>query len=276
MKTGNTMNIKNKKIGIIGTGKMGGSLLRGILKAKIARAEDVYASDVYEPGLKALQEELGINASTDNFETVSSCDILIVAVKPQMIKNVLRDINPHLGGKLVISIAAGITTEAIEAELDEDRHVIRVMPNIAATVGESASAISTGRNASVEDAEMAMTIFNSVGVATLVPEHLMNAVTGLSGSGPAYIFPVIEALADGAVYEGLDRETALKLAAQTVLGAAKMVLETGMHPGELKDMVTSPAGTTIRGMHALEQNNIRSAFMDAVIKSSERSKELGK
>jgi len=123
---------------------------------------------------------------------------------------------------------------------------------------------------------MAMEIFNSVGVATLVPEHLINAVTGLSGSGPAYIFLVIEALADGAVYEGLDRENALKLAAQTVLGAAKMVMETGMHPGELKDMVTSPAGTTIRGIHVLEQNNIRSAFMDAVIKSSERSKELGK
>ncbi len=270
------MDLKNKKIGIIGTGKMGGSLLKGILKAKIANPEDVYASDVYEPGLNALREELGINISTDNFETVSNCDVLIVAVKPQIIKNVLRDINSYLENKLVISIAAGITTEAIEAELDDGRHVIRVMPNIAATVGEAASAISTGRNASVKDAEMAMEIFNSVGVATLVPEHLINAVTGLSGSGPAYIFLVIEALADGAVYEGLDRENALKLAAQTVLGAAKMVMETGMHPGELKDMVTSPAGTTIRGIHVLEQNNIRSAFMDAVIKSSERSKELGK
>jgi pyrroline-5-carboxylate reductase len=276
MKAGIAMSLKDKKIGIIGTGKMGGSLLRGVLKANLISKEDVYASDVYEPGLLALHDELGINVSTDNFETVSNCDVLIVAVKPRIIKNVLRDINPHIGHRLVISIAAGITTDAIEAELGDICHVIRVMPNIAATVGEAASAICAGRNASVEDAEVAMAIFNSVGIATIVPEHLMDAVTGLSGSGPAYIFPVIEALADGAVYEGLDRENALKLAAQTVLGAAKMVLETGMHPGELKDMVASPGGTTIRGVHVLEQNNVRSAFMDAVIKSSERSKELGK
>ncbi|MDK2891633.1 pyrroline-5-carboxylate reductase [Methanohalophilus sp.] len=270
------MDIKSKKIGIIGTGKMGQSLLRGILAAGLSNPEDVYASDVYEPSLNSLRDELGINISTENADIASHCNIVIIAVKPQVIKTVLRDINPYLENKLLISIAAGITTEAIEAELDEDRHVIRVMPNIAATVGEAASAICTGKNASVNDAEIAMEIFNCLGVATLVPEHLMDAVTGLSGSGPAYIFPVIEALADGAVYEGLDRENALKLAAQTVLGAAKMVLETGMHPGELKDMVTSPAGTTIRAMHVLEQNGIRSAFMDAVIKSSERSKELGK
>jgi pyrroline-5-carboxylate reductase len=266
----------NKKIGIIGTGKMGTSLLRGVLRAKVADAEDVYASDVYEPGLQELEQELGIHVSTNNLETVSNCDILLLAVKPQIIKNVLGEIKPHLEDRLVISIAAGITSGMIEAELNDGSHVIRVMPNIAATVGEAASAISPGKNASVEDAEIAMTIFNSVGVATLVPEHLMNAVTGLSGSGPAYIFPVIEALADGAVYEGLDRQNALKLATQTVIGAAKMVLETGMHPAELKDMVTSPGGTTIRGIEALEQKNVRAAFMEAVIKASERSRELGK
>ena len=163
-----------------------------------------------------------------------------------------------------------------EGALLEGTRVVRVMPNIAATVSEAASGISPGKNATPEDMKDALTIFSAVGTAVQVPESLMDAVTGLSGSGPAFIFPVIEAMADGAVLEGMDRKSALTLAAQTVLGAAKMALETGMHPGELKDMVTSPAGTTIQGVHALEEAGIRAAFMNAVIRASERSRELGK
>ncbi|SES78578.1 pyrroline-5-carboxylate reductase [Methanococcoides vulcani] len=269
------MHLTDKKIGFIGTGKMGESLIRGILGAHSDIS--IYASDVYEPALKKLNNELGISVSTDNAHTIVNSDIVVLAIKPQILKGILAQIKDDItSDKLVISIAAGVPLAAIEDELNSDTRVIRVMPNIAATVAEAASAICTGTNATAEDAEVALEVFRSLGSAIEVPEKLMDAVTGLSGSGPAYIFPVIEAMADGAVYEGLDRASAITLAAQTVLGAAKMVLETGMHPGELKDMVTSPAGTTIRGIHTLEESGIRAAFMNAVIESSTRSKELGK
>ncbi|WP_445474133.1 pyrroline-5-carboxylate reductase [Methanococcoides methylutens] len=269
------MHLTDKKIGFIGTGKMGESLIRGILGAHSDIS--IYASDVYEPSLKKLNSELGISVSTDNTHTIANSDIVVLAIKPQILKDILAQIKDTItADKLVISIAAGVPLAAIEDELNSGTRVIRVMPNIAATVAEAASAICTGTSATAEDAEVALEIFRSLGSAIEVPEKLMDAVTGLSGSGPAYIFPVIEAMADGAVYEGLDRASAITLAAQTVLGAAKMVLETGMHPGELKDMVTSPAGTTIRGIHTLEESGIRAAFMNAVIESSRRSKELGK
>ncbi|MGP8321149.1 MAG: pyrroline-5-carboxylate reductase [Methanosarcinaceae archaeon] len=271
------MTLTNKKIGFIGAGKMGEALIRGIINAGTVDSSNVYASDVYEDGLKRLHDELGINISTDNNEIVSSSGILILAVKPQILASILSDIKESVTpDKLVISIAAGVPLVDIENGLNPGTKVIRVMPNIAATVAEAASAICPSANASIGDAECALGIFRAVGSAIVVPEYLMDAVTGLSGSGPAFIFPVIEAMADGAVYEGLDRNSALTLAAQTVLGAAKMVLETNTHPGELKDMVTSPAGTTIRGIYELEKNGIRAAFMDAVIAASNRSKELGK
>ncbi|WP_440952790.1 pyrroline-5-carboxylate reductase [Methanococcoides sp. FTZ1] len=269
------MQLTDRKIGFIGTGKMGESLIRGILGAH--SDIKIYASDVYEPALERLNSELGINVSTDNANTIGNSDIVVLAIKPQILKDILAQIREQItADKLVISIAAGVPVSAIEDELNNDARVIRVMPNIAATVAEAASAICTGTNATAEDAEVTLEIFRSLGSAIQVPEKLMDAVTGLSGSGPAYIFPIIEAMADGAVYEGLDRASAITLAAQTVLGAAKMVLETGMHPGELKDMVTSPAGTTIRGIHVLEESGVRAAFMNAVIASAERSKELGK
>ncbi len=271
------MILKDKKIGFIGTGKMGGALIKGICSAGLVSPSDVYASDLYEPFLNELKKDIGINISTENSMTINNSDMIVLAVKPQIIKSVIASIKDDVTEeKIVISIAAGVKLEDIEKEFNEGTRVIRVMPNIAATVAESASAVSQGSNASQEDVEDTLTIFNAVGSAIQVPENIMDAVTGLSGSGPAYIFPVIEAMADGAVYEGLDRKSALVLAAQTVIGAAKMVLETGMHPGELKDMVTSPAGTTIRGVRVLEENSIRAAFMNAVIESSNRSKELGK
>ena len=271
------MTLTNKRIGFIGAGKMGEALIRGIINAKAVDNNDIYASDVYEAGLNRLHDELGINVSTDNKVTISNCDILILAVKPQILGTILSGIKESVtADKLVVSIAAGVPIADIENGLNTDTRIVRVMPNIAATVAEAASAICPSASASIDDTESALAIFKAVGSAIVVPEHLMDAVTGLSGSGPAFIFPVIEAMADGAVYEGLDRHSALTLAAQTVLGAAKMVLETKMHPGELKDMVTSPAGTTIRSIRELEEHGIRAAFMNAVIASSNRSKELGK
>jgi pyrroline-5-carboxylate reductase len=269
--------MENRKIGFIGAGKMGSALMQGIIKAKIVKSENVGASDVYEPFLEDLKAQLGIRVSTDNAVIARDSDILILAVKPQTLGSVLANLRDYITfDKLVISIAAGVPLSTYEGALPEGTRVVRVMPNIAATVSEAASGVAPGKNATSEDLKTALEIFSAVGTAVQVPESLMDAVTGLSGSGPAFIFPVIEAMADGAVLEGMDRKSALTLAAQTVLGAAKMMLETGMHPGELKDMVTSPAGTTIEGIHALEEAGIRAAFMNAVIRASERSKELGK
>jgi len=271
------MTIQNRKIGFIGAGKMGSALMQGIIKAGIVKPENLGASDVYEPFLNELNSQLGINVSTDNAVIAQASDILVLAVKPQILGSVLENLKPYINAdKLIISIAAGVPLAIYENALPEGTRVVRVMPNIAATVSEAASGISPGKNATSEDLKTALEIFSAVGTAVQVPESLMDAVTGLSGSGPAFIFPVIEAMADGAVLEGMDRKSALTLAAQTVLGAAKMALETGLHPGELKDMVTSPAGTTIQGVRILEEAGIRAAFMNAVIKASERSKELGK
>jgi len=266
-----------ENLGFIGTGRMGDALIKGILKAKLTSPTKIYASDIDENKLKYLHSTLGIKVSTDNKKTIKNSDIVIFAVKPQIIKNVVLDVAPLItsSNHLLISIAAGVSTNFLESELPNRARLVRVMPNIACTVEASASAICPGSNATTEDLEKVKEIFGAVGRVVTVPEYLMDSVTGLSGSGPAFIFMIIEALADGGVYMGLDRKTSVTLAAQTVLGAAKMVLENGAHPGELKDMVTSPAGTTIRGIQVLENYGVRSAMIDAVIKASERSKELG-
>ncbi len=267
--------MENRNIGFIGAGKMGSALIKGIIKAGIVKHDNIGASDVYEPFLRDLQTKMGIMVSTDNVVIAQKSDILILAVKPNTLESVLVDLRDHItSDKLVISIAAGVSLFTYEHALLNGTRIIRVMPNIAATVLEAASGIALGKNATPEDLKITLEIFSAVGTAVQVPESLMDAVTGLSGSGPAFIFPVIEAMADGAVLEGMDRKSAQILAAQTVLGAAKMVLETGMHPGELKDMVTSPGGTTIQGILALEEAGIRAAFMSAVIRASERSKKL--
>lgn len=271
------MTLQNKKIGFIGAGKMGAALVGGMLKAKAFSSNDIYVSDLYEPSLDTLHRDFGVNVSTDNKVTVGNADIVILAVKPQILEPVMAGIkNDITHDKLVISIAAGVHLATLEANLPEGARVVRVMPNIAATVSEAASAICPGTNATKDDAKTAFEIFSLVGSAVQVPENLMDAVTGLSGSGPAYIFQIIEAMADGGVHEGLDRASALRLAAQTVIGAGRMVLETGTHPGELKDMVTSPAGTTIQGIRVMEEYGVRAALMNAVIESTARSKELGK
>lgn len=269
--------MKDRTIGFIGTGKMGEALIRGIIKSGLVEPANLYASDIDENKLEMLQTELGITVSPDNAQTLGKADIIILAVKPQIIRYVLQGIKESIIKKhLFISIAAGVTTDGLADELPGGTRVVRVMPNICATVGEAASAIAPGDAATEADVETARKILGAVGRTVVVDEHLMDAVTGLSGSGPAFIFMLIEALADGGVHQGLDRVTAQTLAAQTVLGAAKMVLESDQHPGELKDMVTSPGGTTINGIDALEKYKVRAAMMDAVIAASERSKELGK
>jgi len=264
------------KIGVIGTGKIGEALIKGVLASGLCPSDQIFASDVDAERLSTLHTELGINTSLENAQTATSAEVIILAVKPQIISSVIKSIKPQIaGGRLVISVAAGVTIQAIEDDLPDSAHLVRVMPNIACTVGQAISATSAGTHATDADLETARTIFGSVGRVVTVPESMMDAVTGLSGSGPAFVFQMIEALADGGVHEGLPREIALKLAAQTVLGAAAMVLETGEHPGALKDMVTSPAGTTIRGIRALEENGARAAMMAAVIAATRRSRELG-
>ncbi len=270
------MTIAGKKIGFIGTGKMGEALIKGILHARLVSPDKIYASDADTAKLQTLEKTYKIRTCRDNYEAVVNSDIIIIAVKPQVVPVVLKEIKNSIKNQLIISIAAGVTIETFENSLPEGTKVVRVMPNIAATVREAASAISSGSAVAGEEEAIASAIFNSIGRTVLLPEHLLDAVTGLSGSGPAYIFMIIEALADGGVFEGLDRNTAKILAAQTVLGAAKMVLDDGTHTGELRDMVTSPGGTTIRGIRVLEDRGVRIAMMDAVIEACERSKELGR
>jgi len=271
-----TTGITNKKIGFIGTGKMGEALIKGILHARLVPPGNIYASDMDVAKLQMLEKELKINTCKDNCDAVANSDILIIAVKPQIVPTVLNELKSSIKNQLIISIAAGVTIETFEKNLLPGTKVVRVMPNIAATVKEAASAISPGSAVSKGDTALTAEIFDSIGRTVILQESLMDAVTGLSGSGPAYIFMIIEALADGGVHEGLDRKTAKLLAAQTVLGAAKMVLEGPDHTGELKDMVTSPGGTTSRGLRIMEEQGVRIGMMNAVIAACERSRELGK
>ncbi len=268
--------MKNIQIGFIGTGKMGEALIRGLLHANLVPSGNIHASDMDKTKLQILENEVKINICRDNCDAVSRSDVLIVAVKPQIVPAVLKEIKSYIKSQLIISIAAGVTIETFEKNLSDGTKVIRVMPNIAATVMEAASAISPGSTVSKDDIAIAVSIFNAIGKTVIIQENLMDAVTGLSGSGPAYIFMLIDALADGGVHEGLDRNTAKLLAAQTFLGAARMVLQGENHPGELKDMVTSPGGTSIHGVRAMEEHGIRAAMINAVIAACARSKELGK
>ena len=263
------------KIGFLGAGKMATALARGFIQSKIITARQVTASDVFEPARAAFAKEVG-RASGSNADVVKSSNVLILAVKPHQVVDVLQEIRGQFtSDHLLISIAAGVPLAKLEGALDTGARVIRVMPNTPALVGASASAFATGRGATAADAQLAQKLFSSVGLAFPVKENLLDAVTGLSGSGPAYACLMIEALSDGGVAAGLPRDIATRLAAQTLLGTARMVLETGLHPGVLKDMVTSPGGTTIEGLHELEKGKVRAALMSAVRAASEKSKKLG-
>jgi pyrroline-5-carboxylate reductase len=268
--------LKNKQVGILGAGNMGEALIHGLLYGHLCRPDQIFCSDVRSERLKALREKYGVKTTTHNTEVVKQSDILILSVKPQIMKQVVEEIAKHLDlSKLIISIAAGISLDAIEACARKDLKLIRVMPNICVSVREGASAIAGGKHAVKEDLMIAKAIFDSVGKSLFIEESLLDAVTGLSGSGPAYIFLIIDALADAGVKVGLSRDDALILASQTVLGAAKMLIETGEHPGKLKDMVTSPGGTAIAGLHTLEEGGLRTTLINAVEVATKRSKVLG-
>lgn len=267
----------SEKIGVIGAGKIGSAIARGMIRAGLASKETVMLSDISDALLAAATKELGIKATKNNSELCHFADIVILAVKPQIVDPVVREIAKKLGQtKLLVSVAAGVPLARIESHLEAGGRVVRVMPNIPCVVGAGAAGYASGAHATASDMEKVGAIFNSFGVGMPVEERYLDAVTGLSGSGPAYVFLFMEALADGGVQVGLSREVALKLAMQTVYGAARMALESGKHLAELKDEVASPGGTTIAGLYAMEQNGLRGTVMDAVVKATRRSQELGK
>jgi len=269
--------LNEKKIAFLGAGSMGQALIKGLLEANLVKKEQLLASARSQKTLSSLEEELGISTFLDNREMVKEADIIVLAVKPQMMGEILAEVKDVLQpSQLVISIAAGLSIAYLEENLIPELPVVRVMPNTPCLVREGACGVALGTWAGPLEEEVVVHLLSAVGKVVVVPEKLINAVTGLSGSGPAYIYLVIEALADGGVREGLTRSQALTLAAQTVLGAAKMVLETGEHPGVLKDQVTSPAGTTIEAIYGLERDGIRGAFMNAVTASSKKAEQLGK
>jgi len=271
------MSLKGKKVGFIGSGNMGEALIKGLTAANVVPGEMIWASDVRGDRLKELGRTYGITLAPDNLELVREADVVIMAVKPQIMAPVLREIAPvFTRRKLMISLAAGVSTETIRAALGKDGRLIRVMPNAPALVLEGATAIAQAEGLEPGDMDVASEIFSAVGRVVVLDEYLMDAVTGLSGSGPAYVAVVIESLADGGVKMGLDRLTAMTLATQTVLGAAKLLLETRLHPGALKDMVSSPGGTSIAGIAALEEGGVRTTFIKAVERATLRSKELGR
>lgn len=255
---------------------MGGALLRGVEQALGQTELSVALSDVVPAAIEALQKSLTCKTSTGSpEEAVQASEVVLLAVKPGDMKSLCEGLAKLDGSRLFISIAAGISIANLETWLGGKQRVIRCMPNTPALVATGAAAFSRGAQATVEDAATATKILGSVGTADEVSEKLLDAVTGLSGSGPAYVYTVIEALADGGVLMGLPRAASLRLAAQTVAGAAKMVLETGKHPASLRDEVTSPGGTTIAGLEQLEAHGLRNALIQAVRKATERSKELG-
>lgn len=267
---------QNGRIGFLGAGKMATALAKGFINAGHCSGEGMIASDVSNDALTHFHNVTSAKVTSRNADVSAFARILIIAVKPDQVPGLLQEIRGSLREEhLLISIAAGVSLAKLEALAPEGTRFIRVMPNTPALVGCSASAFALGKSATSDDAQITEQLLNSVGVAMRVKESLLDAVTGLSGSGPAYVYQVIEAMSDGGVAAGLPREVATRLAAQTVLGAARMVLETGEHPGVLKDMVTSPGGTTIEGLHELEKGGVRGAFMNAVRVAAEKSRKLG-
>lgn len=268
--------ISKYRMGFIGAGNMAEALLKGMLVA--AGPLDVAVSDLNTNRLDVFRNQYGVEGvSKDNRKTVDYADVIILAVKPQIIPEVLREVRDLVTkDKLIVSFGAGVTTETIEKYLDEGSRVVRVMPNTPALVLLGASGICKGSGASSEDIELVQTMMDTVGISVVVGEDRMDAITGLSGSGPAYVYTFIDALADAGVNMGLTRVNATKLAAQTVLGAATMVLETGIHPMQLKDNVTTPAGTTICALHELDRGGFKSTVMNAVEAATLKAAKLGK
>jgi pyrroline-5-carboxylate reductase len=263
-------------IGFLGTGNMAEALIKGLIASGLVEPNKIHGSDPRRERCNEMAERYKINVTTHNEDVVRHAEIVVLSVKPQILPKVLDEISPHLKPHaLVISIAAGTPLAAIERRLPPGMRVVRTMPNTPALVGAGATAISPGQHAQDSDVEATRNIFDAVGKTVVLDESQLDAVTGLSGSGPAYVFLIIEALSDAGVKVGLSRYNSLMLAAQTILGSAKLLLETNEHPGRLKDMVTSPGGTAIAGLHTLEAGGLRTTLINAVEAATNRSRELG-
>lgn len=266
------MSIK-KKVGIIGCGNMGGAILYGALESGILSKDDVYVYDI-NPAMMGKASGWGVHLSRNDEDVCQNADLILLAVKPQNTAEALAQCKKALEGKALMSIVAGVTASRLQAMIDGTPRILRIMPNTPAMVFEGAFALCSDNDFTNEELEAAKSLYSSIGIVELVPEHLIDAVCGLSGGGPAYVSMFIEAMADGGVKQGLPRKTAYRLAAQTCLGTAKMILEMNIHPGELKDMVTSPGGTTIEGCEALEKGGMRAAVMECINAGAEKSKQL--
>ncbi len=266
------------KLGVIGCGKMGTALVQGAIRAGVVGVDDVIGFSPTEKSRETFVQTTGARIATSAADVVAASEVVLLATKPYDIVRVLENAGKNAGGesRLVISVAAGVTLAALETVARENFRIVRAMPNTPSVVGKGAAAFCLGSRAGAEDAEIARSFFGSVGLAIEVPERLMDAVVGVSGSGPAYVYLIIEAMADGGVKAGIPRADAIRLAAQTVAGAAAMVLESGEHPAVLKDKVTSPGGTTIAALATLERHGVRSAFIEAVDAAVRRSAELGR
>ena len=263
------------KLGFIGAGNMAKAIMGGVLKNEIFKPEEVIASDLYVPGIEAAKESLGINITTDNKEVAKNSEVLILAVKPQFYADVIKEISEYITEKqIIVTIAPGKTLEYLADTFGHPVKIVRTMPNTPALVGEGITGVCHNALVTKEELDYVCNILNGFGKAEVVPERLMDVVVSVSGSSPAYVFMFIEAMADAAVADGMPRPQAYKFAAQAVLGSAKMVLETGKHPGELKDMVCSPAGTTIEAVRVLEEKGFRSAVFEAMKACAEKSKGM--
>ena len=273
--------LKDKKIAFIGSGNMAEALIKGLINSSIIMPENILTSDVSKDRLKYVHDAYNVQIASDNIDAVQKAEIVILAVKPQVMIKVLDQISETVDNtKLIISIAAGISLEIIYKALSKggsmSMRLIRAMPNTPSLIQAGVTALSNkGSDALEEDIKIASEIFGAVGKVVKVNEDLMDAVTGLSGSGPAYVFLIIDALADAGVKVGLPRDISLTLSVQTVLGAAKLVSDTGDHPGKLKDMVTSPGGTTIAGIQSLEEGSLKTVLINAVEAATRRARELG-
>lgn len=267
--------LANKKIGFVGGGAMAEALVSGFLSTGLLQAGQIAVHDIAKERIEHLTDTYHVSFVADSCDLAGEVDVLFLTVKPQVIPKVLVGLSHAVrSAATIISVAAGVSLRTLEAKLPA-LPIVRVMPNTPVAVGEGMSAIALGTHATQATGELALQLFSAVGKAVLVQEYAMDAVTGLSGSGPGYVFVLIDALADAGVRAGLARPIALTLAAQTVLGSAKMVLETREHPAKLRDMVTSPGGTTIAGIHVMEQQGVRAAFIDAVLAATQRSREMG-
>ncbi len=268
--------IKECKLGFLGAGTMAKAIIKGIISSEIVPKHNIKASEIMPETAKNTAEETGIKVISDNKELVNSSDIIILCVKPHAIESVLAELKDIITeDKLIVSIAAGVSTSSIEGIFDKKIPVIRVMPNTPVLVREGMSAICKGKHATCKHAGFIMELFKATGGCIEAEEHLINAVTGISGSGPAFMYLIIDALSDGGVKMGLKKEVAIKLAAQTAMGAAKMVLDTGKHPALLKDEVTTPGGCTIAGLSVMENEHVRSALIKTVQETAKTASNLG-